>query len=69
MASERTHWPAIVSRRAQENRAYVRNRLKKTQPEFVAMLELIALDLLAEDFTMAGLAPVGGIVCCCECVL
>jgi hypothetical protein len=62
MASGRTYWPAIVSERAQENRAYVRNRLKKKQPEFAAMLELIALDLLAEDFTMAGVAAVGGTV-------
>jgi hypothetical protein len=58
MASESTCCPAIASERAQENRAFVRSRLQNKQPEFAAMLELIARDVLAEQFTMAGLALV-----------
>jgi hypothetical protein len=60
MASKSTYWPAIASERARESRAFVRSLLQKKQPEFAAVLELIARELLAEQFTMAGLAPVGG---------
>jgi hypothetical protein len=53
---ERPYRPAIVGGRAQENRAYVRNLLKTKQPEFAATLDLIARDLLAEQFAVAGTA-------------
>jgi hypothetical protein len=61
MASESTCWPAMASERAEENRAFVRSRLQEKQPEFAAMLELIARELLAEQFMMAGLAPVAAV--------
>jgi hypothetical protein len=34
----------------------VRNLLKTKQPEFAAALDLIARDLLAEQFAVAGMA-------------
>lgn len=61
MAGESTYWPATASERAQENSAFVRDLLKKKEPEFAGMLELIAWEL-AEEFTMASVAPVGGTV-------
>jgi hypothetical protein len=44
----------------------VRDLLKKNQPEFAATLELIARELLAGQFAMAGMAPAGGPVCSCD---
>jgi len=62
MASESTYWPATASEQAYENCAFVRDLLRKKQPEFAEMLELIAWEVLAEELATASLAPVGGTV-------